>query len=208
MDYATAVNAEIKDLFAAGADIVQIDEPYMQARPAKAEEYGPAALEAALEDVSGATAVHICFGYAAIIHERPSGYSFLGQFETVLVQPGLAGDRAIPSRLRRARRVARQEDHARRHRPQRHDGRNAGDGRGSHPPRPSLCRGRGHHCSARLRHEISAARSRVRQNEGHGRGGGDHARRIRRARVVDGALPPRAKRSNPNYAAVKKKQSD
>jgi 5-methyltetrahydropteroyltriglutamate--homocysteine methyltransferase len=81
MDYAVAVNAEIKDLFAAGADIVQIDEPYMQARPAKAEEYGLNALNAALHGVVGATAVHICFGYAAIIHERPSGYSFLGQLK-------------------------------------------------------------------------------------------------------------------------------
>jgi 5-methyltetrahydropteroyltriglutamate--homocysteine methyltransferase len=81
MEYAVAVNAEIKDLFAAGADIVQIDEPYMQARPAKAEEYGLNALEAALDGVVGTTAVHICFGYAAIIHERPSGYSFLGQLK-------------------------------------------------------------------------------------------------------------------------------
>jgi 5-methyltetrahydropteroyltriglutamate--homocysteine methyltransferase len=77
MDYAVAVNAEIRDLFAAGADIVQIDEPYMQARPEKAREYGLKALNRALEGISGATAVHICFGYAAIIHERPSGYSFL-----------------------------------------------------------------------------------------------------------------------------------
>ena len=75
--YAEAVNAEIKDLFAAGADIVQIDEPYMQARPKAAEEYGLSALNRALEGVNGATAVHICFGYAAIIHERPSAYSFL-----------------------------------------------------------------------------------------------------------------------------------
>ncbi|MBV9286322.1 MAG: 5-methyltetrahydropteroyltriglutamate--homocysteine methyltransferase [Hyphomicrobiales bacterium] len=81
MDYAEAVNAEIKDLFAAGADIVQIDEPYMQARPKAAEEYGLAALNRALEDVSGTTAVHICFGYAAIIHERPSAYSFLSQLK-------------------------------------------------------------------------------------------------------------------------------
>jgi 5-methyltetrahydropteroyltriglutamate--homocysteine methyltransferase len=80
MDYAKAVNAEIKDLFAAGADIVQIDEPYMQARPEKAREYGLAALEAALDGVKGTTAVHICFGYAAIIHARPSGYSFLPEF--------------------------------------------------------------------------------------------------------------------------------
>ncbi len=77
MDYAAAVNEEIKDLFAAGADVVQIDEPYMQARPEKARRYGLAALNRALEGVTGTTAVHICFGYAAIIHERPSGYSFL-----------------------------------------------------------------------------------------------------------------------------------
>ena len=79
MDYAVAVNAEIHDLFAAGADIVQIDEPYMQARPEKARQYGLRALNRALEDVEGTTAVHICFGYAAVIHVRPSGYSFLGE---------------------------------------------------------------------------------------------------------------------------------
>jgi 5-methyltetrahydropteroyltriglutamate--homocysteine methyltransferase len=77
LDYAAAVNAEIKDLFAAGADIVQIDEPYMQARPEKARQFGLKALNAALDGVDGTTAVHICFGYAAIIHVRPSGYSFL-----------------------------------------------------------------------------------------------------------------------------------
>lgn len=77
MAYADACNAEIRDLFAAGADIVQIDEPYMQARPDAARAYGLAALERAFDGVSGTTAVHICFGYAAIIHERPSGYSFL-----------------------------------------------------------------------------------------------------------------------------------
>src|SRR5438046_4962733 len=77
MDYAAAVNEEIRDLFAAGADIVQIDEPYMHARPEKAREYGLKALNRALEGVDGTTAVHICFGYAAIIHPRPSGYSFL-----------------------------------------------------------------------------------------------------------------------------------
>jgi 5-methyltetrahydropteroyltriglutamate--homocysteine methyltransferase len=77
MDYAAAVNEEIRDLFAAGADIVQIDEPYMQARPDDARAYGLKALNRALEGVQGTTAVHICFGYAAIIHERPAGYSFL-----------------------------------------------------------------------------------------------------------------------------------
>ena len=77
MDYAVAVNAEIRDLFSAGADFVQLDEPYMQARPDAARQYGLAALNRALEGVAGTTIVHICFGYAAIIHERPSGYSFL-----------------------------------------------------------------------------------------------------------------------------------
>ena len=80
MDYAAALNEEIKDLFAHGADIVQVDEPYMQARPEKARQYGIRALNRALEGVTGTTAVHICFGYAAIIHARPAGYDFLPEF--------------------------------------------------------------------------------------------------------------------------------
>ena len=92
LDYAAAVNAEIKDLFAAGADIVQIDEPYMQARPDKARQIRPeGARTRALDGVNGTTAVHICFGYAAIIHERPEGYSFL---------PELAGSPCSRSRSR------------------------------------------------------------------------------------------------------------
>jgi 5-methyltetrahydropteroyltriglutamate--homocysteine methyltransferase len=75
--YAEAVNEEVRDLFAAGADIVQLDEPYLQARAPEAAKYGVAAVNRALEGVTGVTAVHLCFGYAAIIHERPSGYSFL-----------------------------------------------------------------------------------------------------------------------------------
>ena len=84
--YAAAVNEEIKDLFAAGADIVQIDEPYMQARAEKAKQYGIKVLNRALDGVTGTTAVHICFGYAAIIHARPEGYSFLPEFENSSVQ--------------------------------------------------------------------------------------------------------------------------
>jgi 5-methyltetrahydropteroyltriglutamate--homocysteine methyltransferase len=83
LDYAAAVNEEISDLFGAGADVVQIDEPYMQARPEKARAYGLAALARALDGVQGTTAVHICFGYAAIIHERPEGYSFLPELTAV-----------------------------------------------------------------------------------------------------------------------------
>lgn len=75
--YAAALNEEIKDLHAAGADVVQLDEPYMQARPDAARAYGLKALARALEGVEGTTALHICFGYAALIHERPEGYSFL-----------------------------------------------------------------------------------------------------------------------------------
>jgi 5-methyltetrahydropteroyltriglutamate--homocysteine methyltransferase len=77
MDYAAAVNAEIRDLFAAGADIVQIDEPYMQAVPDKAREFGLKALQRALDGVPGETAVHLCFGYAAMVANRPSEYQFL-----------------------------------------------------------------------------------------------------------------------------------
>jgi 5-methyltetrahydropteroyltriglutamate--homocysteine methyltransferase len=82
--YAEAVNDEVRDLFEAGADIVQLDEPYLQARPEEARSYGVAVLNRALQGITGTTAVHVCFGYAAIIHDRPEGYSFL---------PELAGAR-------------------------------------------------------------------------------------------------------------------
>ena len=81
LDYAAAVNAEIKELFAAGADIVQVDEPWMQARPENARTYGVEALNRALDGVTGPTAVHLCFGYAAMVREKPSGYSFLPELE-------------------------------------------------------------------------------------------------------------------------------
>jgi 5-methyltetrahydropteroyltriglutamate--homocysteine methyltransferase len=79
--YAEAVNAEIKDLFAAGADVVQIDEPWMQQHPAKARQYGLKALDRALDGVAGTVAVHLCFGYAAVVHDKPAGYSFLPELE-------------------------------------------------------------------------------------------------------------------------------
>jgi 5-methyltetrahydropteroyltriglutamate--homocysteine methyltransferase len=81
LDYAAAVNEEIQDLFAAGADVVQIDEPWMQSSPDKARAYGVAALNRALEGVRGTTVVHICFGYAALVAGRPEGYSFLPELE-------------------------------------------------------------------------------------------------------------------------------
>lgn len=84
--YAEAVREEVEDLFNAGADIIQLDEPYMQARPQAAEEYGIEALNMALRGASGTTCVHICFGYAALIHERPEGYSFLPQLHQACCQ--------------------------------------------------------------------------------------------------------------------------
>ena len=86
LDYAAAINEEVQDLFAAGADFVQLDEPYMQARTEKARQYGLKALRRALDGVTGTTVVHVCFGYAAIIHERPAGYSFLPELAESAVQ--------------------------------------------------------------------------------------------------------------------------
>ena len=86
MAYAAAVNEEVRDLFAAGADIVQLDEPYLQARPDAARAYGVKAINRALEGAEGKTALHLCFGYAAVIkHEKPSGYSFLPELEAAAV---------------------------------------------------------------------------------------------------------------------------
>ena len=79
MDLAAAVNEEVRDLFAAGADVVQIDEPWLQARADKAREFAIPAIDAALAGAAGTTALHTCFGYAHIVHERPPGYPFLAE---------------------------------------------------------------------------------------------------------------------------------
>jgi 5-methyltetrahydropteroyltriglutamate--homocysteine methyltransferase len=81
MDCAAALNAEIKDLFAAGADVVQLDEPFLQAQPDKARRFAIAAIDRALDGVEGTTAVHLCFGYAARVSVKPSGYSFLPELD-------------------------------------------------------------------------------------------------------------------------------
>ena len=95
--YAEAVNEELHDLKAAGADVVQIDEPYLQARPEAAHEYAVEAIDRALEGIGGETVLHTCFGYAAIVHDKPSGYPFLRELNDCLAthlsleaaQPGL-----------------------------------------------------------------------------------------------------------------------
>ncbi len=86
LDIAAAVNEEIKSLQAAGADVVQLDEPYLQARPEKARAYGVEVINRALEGIEGPTALHLCFGYAAIVHDRPSQYAFLAELRDCIVR--------------------------------------------------------------------------------------------------------------------------
>ena len=81
MDCAAALNEEIKDLFAAGADVVQLDEPFLQAQPDKARQFGLQAIDRAVQGVTSTTALHLCFGYAARVTSKPSGYSFLPELE-------------------------------------------------------------------------------------------------------------------------------
>lgn len=79
MDYAVAVNEELKALKARGVDVVQLDEPWVRTSPEKAMRYGLKAINRALEGIEGPTIVHLCFGYAAVVANKPSGYSFLPQ---------------------------------------------------------------------------------------------------------------------------------
>jgi len=85
MDYAVCVNQEVKALFAAGADIVQLDEPWVRTNPEAARQYAIPAINRALEGVVGPTALHLCFGYAAVVAGKPSGYAFLTELEDSVV---------------------------------------------------------------------------------------------------------------------------
>jgi 5-methyltetrahydropteroyltriglutamate--homocysteine methyltransferase len=107
--YAEAVNEELRDLKAAGADVVQIDEPYLQARPEPAREYAIEAIDRALDGISGDTVLHTCFGYAHVVHERLDGYPFLEELNACAAthvsleaaQPGLDPEvlRALPDKV-------------------------------------------------------------------------------------------------------------
>jgi 5-methyltetrahydropteroyltriglutamate--homocysteine methyltransferase len=107
--YADAVNEELHDLKTAGADVVQIDEPYLQARPEPAREYALEAIARALRGIDGDTVLHTCFGYAHIVHDRPSGYPFLAELNDCAAthisleaaQPGLEPEvlRALPDKV-------------------------------------------------------------------------------------------------------------
>ncbi len=103
--YADAVNAELRDLKRCGADVVQLDEPYLQAHSDEAREHGVRAIDRALDGIEGATALHLCFGYAYVVKDKPAGYSFLAELEGSSVdqvsieaaEPGL--DLAVLARL-------------------------------------------------------------------------------------------------------------
>ncbi len=85
MDYATCVNEEVQELFAAGADVVQLDEPWLRADPEAARKYAVTAINKAFEGIKGTTALHLCFGYAAMVPEKPSRYAFLPELEHSVV---------------------------------------------------------------------------------------------------------------------------
>lgn len=79
--YADVLNQEIREMKAAGADVIQLDEPHMQAHPKEAERYGVGAIDRALNGIEGPSMVHLCFGYAYVVRDKPSGYSYLPQLE-------------------------------------------------------------------------------------------------------------------------------
>jgi 5-methyltetrahydropteroyltriglutamate--homocysteine methyltransferase len=86
MDYAAAVNEELRDLKATGVDVVQLDEPWVRTAPDKAERYGVRAINRALEGIPGPTVIHLCFGYAHVVSNKPSGYAFLSQLADTTAQ--------------------------------------------------------------------------------------------------------------------------
>ena len=180
IDYARAVNEEVKDMFTAGADVVQIDEPYMQARAEIAKEFALEVLGEALKGVEGTTAVHMCFGYAAI-HAwqglgKPDAYSFLPELngsdiDQISIEAAPAGHR--PGRAGKA---AGQDHHPGRHRQRRSERRITRNGGGAHPGGARTRIARAAHPGSRLRHEIHGPRHRLRQAQVHGRGRRHRAR--------------------------------
>ena len=167
MDYAAAVNAEARDLEKAGADVIQLDEPWLRQDPAAAKRIAVNAIDRALEGLKATTVVHLCFGYAAIVKgQKPVGYSFLAelsackadQISIEAAQPkldlGVLGD------------LAPKKDHAGRDRSRRSRAGNASRGRGPHSGCLEARRAGASGGGTRLRHEISVAPGGVREAEG------------------------------------------
>ena len=178
MDFAAAVNEEAHDLKRAGADIIQLDEPWIEAAPDVAARYALQAIERALAGVPGPTALHMCFGYAQLVHDKSRGrYAFLEPLADSAVDQ-ISIEAAQPARSRRAEVHRAPERDPRRPRPRHVGDRVRRGGGGAHPPRPRARPGRAPHPGARLRHEIPDAGHRLRQAARAGRRCGDRARRL------------------------------
>ncbi len=200
MDYAVAVNAEAKDLVKAGADIVQLDEPWLRQDPDAAKRIAVKAINRALQGITVPTVVHLCFGYAALVpgETKPVGYSFLPELADSHRRPDLHRGRPAEARSGRAARPVAEEDPARRAGPRRHQGGNAQEGGRAHPQGAQARAGRAPDPRPRLRHEVPAPRCCLRQAQGHDRGRGDRTGRavvgwVRLAatrRNLQAAFPP------------------
>ena len=163
MDYAAAVNEELRGLKATGVDVVQLDEPWVRTAPEKAARWGLAAINRALDGIPGPTIVHLCFGYAAMVRNKPSGYAFLPQLADSAADADLDRGGAAASRSRRSQRAVWKNRRSRCPRPQRSDRRNGRNRRFAAARRAAPHRGRAAGRRPRLRHEVPAARGRVRQ---------------------------------------------
>ena len=180
MDYAVAVNAELRDLKASGVDVVQLDEPWVRTAPDKAERYGVRAINRALEGIEGPTVVHLCFGYAHVVANKPSGYAFLSRLADTVAQQisieaaqpkidlGVLADLSGKQIMLGVLDLGSAEVET------------AGTGGRTDPRRAAPCRRRAADPGARLRHEVHAARARVRQVARAGRGRRDRAARTGR----------------------------
>ena len=176
MDYAAAVNEEAHELVKAGADVIQLDEPWLRNNPEEAKRYAVKVINRALKGINVPTVVHLCFGYAAVVTGgKPTGYSFLPQLADSHRPADLDRIGAAQARSRRAEGPRAQEGHAGRDRPQRSRDRDAAEGRRAHPRGPEASVARQAPARPRLRHEVPAARHRLRQAEGPGRGRRDRA---------------------------------
>jgi 5-methyltetrahydropteroyltriglutamate--homocysteine methyltransferase len=85
LGFADAVNQELHDLVDAGADVVQLDEPWLQSRPERAAAFAVDAIDRALAGIDVATALHLCCGYAAVVEEKPRTYPFLVELDACSV---------------------------------------------------------------------------------------------------------------------------
>ena len=174
MDYAAAVNEEAHELVKAGADVIQLDEPWLRNNPEEAKRYAVKVINRALQGITVPTVVHLCFGYAAVVTGgKPTGYAFLPQLADSIAQQISIEFGAAQDRSRRAEGPGAQEDHAGRDRPRRSRDRDGRESRGPHPRRPQARGGRQAAAGARLRHEVSAACDGFRETEVARRGRGD-----------------------------------